>query len=63
MQLADELPMIYTVFIMCYATFSYKRSPRTQILIALVMIGLGIFITVCDITIRSLSEARTNANS
>ncbi|KAL0475511.1 alkaline phytoceramidase [Neurospora intermedia] len=46
MQLADELPMIYTVFIMCYATFSYKRSPRTQLLIASIMVGLGIFITV-----------------
>lgn len=40
--------MIYTVFIMCYATFSYKRSPRTQILLALLMIGLGVFITVSE---------------
>jgi dihydroceramidase len=50
MQLADELPMIYTVCIMGFATFSYKRSPGAQLLIGVVMVGLASFITVCDRT-------------
>lgn len=47
MQLADELPMIYTVCIMAYATFSYKRPLKVQLLVAAGMIGLAVFITVC----------------
>jgi len=46
MQLADELPMIYTVCIMAYATFSYRRPLRIQILIAVGLVGLASFITV-----------------
>ncbi|KAK3902726.1 ceramidase-domain-containing protein [Staphylotrichum tortipilum] len=46
MQLADELPMIYTVCIMAYATFSYGRNARTQVLIAAGLVGLAVFITV-----------------
>ncbi|KAK4230706.1 ceramidase-domain-containing protein [Podospora fimiseda] len=46
MQLADELPMIYTVCIMAYATFSYNRPLKTQILIATGLVGLAAFITI-----------------
>ncbi|KAL2146266.1 hypothetical protein VTI28DRAFT_4562 [Corynascus sepedonium] len=46
MQLADELPMIYTVCIMGFATFAYKRPARVRILIAAALIGLAVFITV-----------------
>lgn len=46
MQLADELPMIYTVCIMAYAAFSYKRSPVMRALIAVALAGLACFITV-----------------
>lgn len=46
MQLADELPMIYTVCIMAFATFSYKKSVGVQVLIAAAMVGLAVFITV-----------------
>ncbi|KAK4170173.1 ceramidase-domain-containing protein [Cladorrhinum sp. PSN259] len=46
MQLADELPMIYTVCIMSFATFSYNRQLRTQILIAVGLTGLAAFITI-----------------
>ncbi|KAK4457414.1 alkaline ceramidase 3 [Cladorrhinum samala] len=46
MQLADELPMIYTVCIMAYATFSYRRPLRIQILIAVGLVGLASFITI-----------------
>lgn len=47
MQLADELPMIYTVCIMAFATFSYRRSLRVQILVAAALVSLAVFITVC----------------
>ncbi|KAL1840742.1 hypothetical protein VTJ49DRAFT_182 [Mycothermus thermophilus] len=46
MQLADELPMIYTVCIMAFATFGYKRAPKVQALIATGLVGLAVFITV-----------------
>jgi len=47
MQLADELPMIYTVCIMAYATFTYRRTARAKVLIAAGLVGLAGFITVC----------------
>jgi dihydroceramidase len=47
MQLADELPMIYTVCIMAFATFSYRRPAKVQALIAAALVGLAVFITVC----------------
>ena len=47
MQLADELPMIYTGCIMAFAAFSYRRSARMQALIAAALAGLAVFITVC----------------
>ncbi|KAL2132571.1 hypothetical protein VTI74DRAFT_3626 [Chaetomium olivicolor] len=46
MQLADELPMIYTVCIMAFATFSYRKPAKTQALIASALVGLAVFITV-----------------
>ncbi|KAL2266574.1 hypothetical protein VTJ83DRAFT_5926 [Remersonia thermophila] len=46
MQLADELPMIYTVCIMAFATFGYKRPAKDQALIAAGLVGLAVFITV-----------------
>ncbi|KAH6627961.1 ceramidase-domain-containing protein [Chaetomium tenue] len=46
MQLADELPMIYTVCIMGFATFSYRRPAKVQVLIAAGLVGLAVFITV-----------------
>ncbi|KAH8893724.1 alkaline phytoceramidase [Thozetella sp. PMI_491] len=44
MQLADELPMIYTVCIMCFVTFSYKRPFWGQVLVwgLMVLIAGGI---------------------
>ncbi|KAJ4290171.1 alkaline ceramidase ydc1 [Collariella sp. IMI 366227] len=46
MQLADELPMIYTVCIMAFATFSFRKPARTQALIAVGLVALAVFITV-----------------
>lgn len=45
MQLIDELSMIYTTCFSCYASFSYRRSPTTGLLIALALGFLAIFIT------------------
>lgn len=45
MQLADELPMIYTTCIMAFATFSYGKSTATKSLIGLSLIGLAAWIT------------------
>ncbi|OAA65410.1 alkaline dihydroceramidase [Niveomyces insectorum RCEF 264] len=46
MQLADELPMIYTTCILGYATFSYAASRLVSVLVGLAMFGLALFITV-----------------
>lgn len=46
MQLADELPMIYTTCIMAYATFAYSSSRRSSLLIGFSLAGLAVFITV-----------------
>ncbi|KAK1757716.1 ceramidase [Echria macrotheca] len=46
MQLADELPMIYTVCIMSYAAFSYGRSPIEKALVAAALVAVACFITV-----------------
>jgi len=46
MQLADELPMIYTVCIMSYAAFSYGRSSTAKALVAIALSGVACFITV-----------------
>ncbi|KAF3764912.1 alkaline phytoceramidase [Cryphonectria parasitica EP155] len=46
MQLADELPMIYTTCIVAYATFSYSRPRHTQVLVALGLLALASWITI-----------------
>ncbi|KAI9881028.1 MAG: hypothetical protein M1830_008910 [Pleopsidium flavum] len=46
MQLVDELSMIYTTCLMCYATFSYSKSRQFALLLALSLISLAIFITL-----------------
>lgn len=46
MQLVDELSMIYTTCIMCYATFAFDKSRLFSQLLALGLLGLSIFITV-----------------
>ncbi|TKA68883.1 hypothetical protein B0A49_05353 [Cryomyces minteri] len=45
MQLVDELSMIYTTCLMCYATFSYGKSRRYSVLLAFFLVSLCIFIT------------------
>jgi len=47
MQLADELPMIYTTCIMAYAALTYSKSPRFSFAVAAGLIGLAWWITVC----------------
>ncbi|KAK3335595.1 ceramidase [Cercophora scortea] len=46
MQLADELPMIYTVCILSYAAFSFNQSPKVQVMVGTIMVGLATFITL-----------------
>lgn len=45
MQLADELPMIYTTCIMAFATFAYSKSTSTRTLIGLGVVSLAAWIT------------------
>lgn len=45
MQLVDELSMIYTTCLMCYASFSYARPPGVRLLLAIALTGLAVFIT------------------
>ncbi|TQS39333.1 hypothetical protein Golomagni_00141 [Golovinomyces magnicellulatus] len=45
MQLVDELSMIYTVCLMCYATFSYARSRLFQQILGFSLLFLSISIT------------------
>ena len=46
MQLVDELSMIYTTCLMCYATFSYSQSRQFALLLALGLVSLAVFITL-----------------
>lgn len=46
MQLVDELSMIYTTCIMCYATFSYSKSRLYGFTLAIGLVSLAIFITL-----------------
>jgi len=46
MQLADELPMIYTVCITSYIAFSYGKSPKVKALVAAGLTAIACFITV-----------------
>jgi len=45
MQLVDELSMIYTTCLMCYATFSHKTKHPIPLILAVSLISLAIFIT------------------
>lgn len=46
MQLVDELSMIYTTCLVCYATFSYSKPTKTRVLLALFLLALAIVITL-----------------
>jgi dihydroceramidase len=46
MQLVDELSMIYTTCLMCYASFSYSRSSAVKKSLAVSLAGLAVFITL-----------------
>jgi dihydroceramidase len=46
MQLVDELSMIYTTCLMCFATFSYGKSRLYSLALALGLMSLAVFITV-----------------
>lgn len=46
MQLVDELSMIYTACLMCYATFSFSRSRVARQVLGLGLLSLAIFITL-----------------
>ncbi|KAI9839927.1 MAG: hypothetical protein M1819_000119, partial [Sarea resinae] len=46
MQLVDELSMIYTTCLMCYATFSYNKSRLYGLILALLLVSLALFITL-----------------
>lgn len=46
MQLIDELSMIYTTCLMCYATFSYGKSKVYSTVLAVSLVGLALFITL-----------------
>ena len=46
MQLVDELSMIYTTCLMCYASFSYSRPTAFRIVLAISLTCLAVFITL-----------------
>ncbi|RLM00482.1 hypothetical protein CFD26_107948 [Aspergillus turcosus] len=46
MQLVDELSMIYTTCLMCYASFSYQRPLGFRIVLAVALTSLAVFITL-----------------
>lgn len=46
MQLVDELSMIYTTCLMCFATFSYGKPKRYSVTLAVGLISLSVFITL-----------------
>ncbi|KAH8808410.1 alkaline ceramidase [Xylogone sp. PMI_703] len=46
MQLVDELSMIYTASLMCYATFSFSRPGLFRLALGVGLIGLSAFITL-----------------
>lgn len=46
MQLVDELSMIYTTCLMCFATFSYGKSMRYSIGLAIGLVSLTLFVTL-----------------
>lgn len=46
MQLVDELSMIYTACLMCYATFSFSKSQAFRQVLGTGLVSLAAFITV-----------------
>ncbi|TLS27349.1 hypothetical protein PpBr36_05102 [Pyricularia pennisetigena] len=50
MQLADELPMIWTVCVMAQVTFSYGKSKASSMLLGLVFAGVAAFVTIYYVT-------------
>jgi dihydroceramidase len=46
MQLVDELSMIYTTCLMCYATFSFAKSTRVRAALMVGLVSLAVFITL-----------------
>lgn len=46
MQLVDELSMIYTTCLMCYASFSYSRSTNFRVVLGVSLASLAVFITL-----------------
>lgn len=46
MQLVDELSMIYTTCLMCYAVFSYSKSRQFAYTLAISLVSLAVFITL-----------------
>ncbi|KAB8278806.1 ceramidase [Aspergillus minisclerotigenes] len=46
MQLVDELSMIYTTCLMCYASFSYSRPTSVRVFLAIALTSLAVFITL-----------------
>lgn len=46
MQLVDELNMIYTACLMCYATFSFSRSRAVRQILCVGLVSLAVFITL-----------------
>jgi dihydroceramidase len=46
MQLVDELSMIYTTCLMCFATFAFNKSRRFSIVLGVSLMCLAIFITL-----------------
>ncbi|KAF2704531.1 alkaline ceramidase-like protein [Pleomassaria siparia CBS 279.74] len=46
MQLVDELSMIYTTCLTCFATFSYGKSKLYSQVLAVLLVGLALFITL-----------------
>ncbi|PQE25566.1 alkaline ceramidase protein [Rutstroemia sp. NJR-2017a BBW] len=46
MQLVDELSMIYTTCLMCYATFSFSKSRLFRQFLAAGLVSLSVFITL-----------------
>jgi dihydroceramidase len=52
MQLVDELNMIYTACLMCYATFSFSKSRVARQWLAAGLLSLAIFITVSTLVLQ-----------
>lgn len=46
MQLVDELSMIYTTCLMCFATFAYGKSLRYSTFLGVGLVSLALFVTL-----------------